>query len=188
MRKVLVVLPALLLLTLAASSVNAQPIPNIQVYFTTEYGVYGKTHLDECPGVGVVDQIYIVASNFNMWMIAVEYKVQYPPYVSLVADVTGGIDIGFSDVGIATSWPLPQNAFVPFAVNKPWIQYNCEGCPCDNICFKVVPNPSALSGQVQAVRWPDNALIIGVGMESLICPTIPVEDTSWGQIKALYDK
>jgi hypothetical protein len=186
MRKVLVILSALALLTVGTSLVQAQ-FPNVQVYFTSEWDAYGKTTLEECPGIGVIGTIYVVASNFNMWMSSIEYKVQYPPYVVFLADNTGGIDIGSSDIGIATAWPLPQNAFVPLAVNKPTIMYNCEGCPCPNICFTVLPNPSAPSGQVQAVRWPDNALIPGIGMVSYICPTVPAEDTSWGQIKALYD-
>lgn len=189
MKKVLVILSAILLLTAGASLVNAGgPIPNIQVYFTSEWGAYGSTTLEECPGIGVVGTVYIVASNFDMWMSAVEYKVQYPPYVVWLADNTGGIDIGQSPTGIATSWPLPQNAFTPFAVNKATIMYNCEGCPCPNICFTVLPNPSSISGKIQAVRWPDGALVQGIiGMVSYICPTVPAEETTWGNIKALYN-
>lgn len=187
MRKVLVVFSALVILALGTSIVSAQPIPNIQVYFTSEWGTHGITAIEECPGVGVLDTIYVVASNFNMWMSAAEYKVEYPPEVVWIADNTGGIDIGSSPVGIATTWPLPQNAFVPFAVNKVYVIYDCVGCPRTDIPILVVPNPAAISGQVQAVRWPDNALIFGIGMISLICPTVPVEETTWGNIKALYE-
>jgi len=186
MRKVLVV-SALLILVLGTSIASAQ-VPNVQVYFTSEWGAYGKASIEECPGVGVLDTIYVVANNFNMWMSAVEYKVEYPPEVIWLADNTGSdINIGTSPTGIATSWPLPQNAFVPFAVNKVTIMYNCVGCPRLDIPINVVPNPTAISGEVQAVRWPDTALITAVGMQSLICPTVPVEDTSWGKIKALYE-
>jgi hypothetical protein len=186
MRKVLVV-SALLILVLGTSIASAQPIQNIQVYFTSEWGAYGKTTLDECPGP-VLGTLYVVASNFNMWMIGVEYKVEYPPEVTWLADNTGGIsDIGDSPTGIATAWSLPQNAFVPFAVNEVTVLYNCTGCPRTDIPINVVPNPGALSGQVHAVRWPDNVLIPAVGMVSLICPTIPVEETTWGTIKALYE-
>jgi hypothetical protein len=177
---------------MGASLVNAGgPIPNIQVYFTSEWGTYGQTHLQECPpdppGT-VVGTLYIVAINFNMWMSAVEYQVNYPPQFIWLADNTGGIDIGQSPTGIATSWPLPQNAFVPYAVNTVTFIYNCQLCNSGpNIPICVVPNPAAISGQVQAVRWPDGTLIPAIGMKSLICPTIPVEETSWGQIKALYN-
>jgi hypothetical protein len=187
MRKVLVVFSALVILALGTSIVSAQPIPNVQVYFTSEWGTHGITAIEECPGVGVLDTVYVVASNFNMWMSAAEYMVEYPPEVIHLADNTGGIDIGASDTGIATSWPLPQNAFVPFAVNAVTIMYNCVGCPRTDIPINVVPNPASISGQVQAVRWPDNSLITAVGMLSLICPTVPVEETSWGKIKALYE-
>jgi hypothetical protein len=186
MRKVLVILAALVLLTLGATWVNAQPIPNVQVYFTSEWDAYGKTAIEECPGF-VIGTLYVVASNFNMWMSAVEYQVEYPPEVTWLADNTGGIDIGSSPAGIATSWPLPQNAFVPCSVNDVTVLYNCEGCPREDIPILVVPNPGAISGNVQAVRWPDGALIPAIGMLSYICPTVPAEETSWGQIKALYD-
>jgi hypothetical protein len=121
-----------------------------------------------------------------MWMIGAEYKVEYPPEMIWLADNTGGIDIGSSDIGIATTWPLPQNAFVPFAVNEVTVLFNCEGCPRTDIPILVVPNPTAPSGQVQAVRWPDVALIPAIGMLSYICPTVPAEETSWGGVKALY--
>jgi hypothetical protein len=65
--------------------------------------------------------------------------------------------------------------------------YNCDGCPRTDIPISVVPNPTSISGQVQAVRWPDNSVIPAVGMLSYICPTVPAEDTSWGKIKALYE-
>jgi hypothetical protein len=123
-----------------------------------------------------------------MWMIAVEYQVLYPFQIIWLSDNTGGIDIGSSPVGIATSWPLPQNAFSPFAVNKVFFLYNCQLCyEGNNIPIDVVPSPTAISGQIQAVRWPDNVVFAAVGMRSLICPTIPVEETTWGNIKALYE-
>jgi hypothetical protein len=187
MRKVLVVVSALLILALGTSITSAQtPIPNLQVYFTSDWGTYGAAQLQTCPGF-VVGTIYVVANNFNMWMSAAEYQVLYPPEVIWVADNTGGIDIGSSPAGIATSWALPQNAFVPFAVNTVTVLYNCAGCPTTDIPIVIVPNPGSISGQVQAVRWPDNSLIPAIGMTSLICPTVPAEETTWGSIKALYE-
>lgn len=187
MRKVLVLITALLVMALGATIVSAQ-VPNMQVYFTSDWGTYGATSLETCPGP-VLGTLYVVASNFDMWMIGAEYQVLYPPEITWIADDTGtgSISIGSSPVGIATTWPTPQNAFVPFAVNTVTVLYNCTGCPRNDIPIDVVPNPSAISGQVQAVRWPDTALIYAVGMESLICPTVPVEETTWGSIKALYE-
>jgi hypothetical protein len=191
MRKVLVVFSALLLLTLGASMVNAGgPIPNVGVYFTSDWGTYGHTALPECPpdppGT-VFDSLYVVANNFNMWMIGAEYQVLYPPQIIWLADNTGGINIGASPTGIATTWPIPQNAFVPFAVNKVYFIYNCQLCyEGVNAPIVVVANPASISGQVQAVSWPGILVTFGIGMTSLICPTIPVEETTWGNIKAMY--
>ncbi len=191
MKKVLVIFSAMMLLTLGASWVHAGgPIPNVQVYFTSDWGTYGQAQIPECPpnppGT-VLDSLYVVANNFGMWMSAIEYQVIYPPQIMWLSDYTGGLDIGTSPTGIATAWPLPQNAFVPFAVNKVLFIYLCQLCyEGTNIPIDVVPHPD--SGLLRAVRWPDNFIVHAIGMRSLICPTIPVEETTWGNIKALYNE
>jgi hypothetical protein len=192
MRKVLVVFSALLILVLGTSIVSAgAPVPNVQVYFSDPvWGSPDKASLDQCPpdppGT-VLDSLYVVAQNFDMWMSAIEYQVIYPPQIMWLSDNTGtGINIGSSPTGIATAWPLPQNAFVSFAANKVFFVYMCQLCyEGNNVPIIVVPHP--VSGFLRAVRWPDNAVINGIGMTSLICPTIPVEETTWGNIKALYE-
>lgn len=185
MRKVLLVFSALLILSLGTSIVSAQT-PNIQVFFD-EY--FGQTHLEQCPPDApgtVLGQIYVVASNFNMWISAVEYGIAYPPQIGYAGDLTGGLDIGSSPVGIATSWPFPINGFGPVLVNTVTIIYNCQLCyEGPNIPIDVVPHPG--TGFVRAVRYPENTLVSGVGMRSLICPTVPAEETTWGNIKALYN-
>jgi hypothetical protein len=188
MRKVLIIFFALLILGLGASISSAQ-IPNVQVFFTSDWGTYGATHLDSCPpdppGT-VFDSLYVVASNFNMWMSAIEYQVIYPPAIMFLSDNNGGLNIGTSPTGISTAWPLPQNAYVPLSVNKVYFIYMCQRCyEGTNIPINVVPNPT--TGLLQAVRWPDNITVPAIGMVSLICPTVPTEETTWGNIKALYE-
>jgi hypothetical protein len=189
MRKVLFVFSALLILSLGASIVSAQ-IPNVQVFFTSDWGTYGATHLDQCPpdppGT-VLDSVYVVASNFNMWISAIEYKVNWPmPHFIILGEETGGLDIGNTSTGISTAWPFPINGYSPVAVCKVRFLYGCQLClEGTDVPVTVVPHP--ISGLIQAIRWPDNAIFTGVGMESRICPTIPTEDTTWGNIKALYN-
>jgi len=189
MRKVLVAFSALLILALGASIVSAQ-VPNVQVFFTSDYGAYGKTSLDQCPPGApgtVLDSMYVVASNFGCYISAIEYQVLYPPQIYFLGDDTGtGLNIGTSPTGIATAWPFPQNAFVPYAVNKVKFLYMCQLC-YDGSDIPIVVGPNPGSGFLRYTQWPDNTLINAVGMTSLICPTVPVEETTWGNIKALYE-
>ena len=184
MRKVLFVFSALLILSLGTSIVSAQT-PNVQVFFD-EY--FGQTHLSQCPDAPtgtVVGTAYVVASNFGMWISAVEYGINYPAQLGFLGDNTGGLDIGSSASGIASSWPFPINGYNPVLVNTVSFIFNCQLCFDQDIPIQVIPHP--LTGFVRAVRWPDNILFNGVGMTSLICPTVPSEETTWGNIKALYN-
>jgi len=192
MKKLVVSFLAVLLMALGVAWVSAAgPVPNVQVYFTSDYGAYGKAQIPECPpnppGT-VFDSLYVVANNFNCYISAIEYQVSYPPQIIWLGDDTGtGLNIGSSPTGIATAWPFPQNAFVPYAVNKVKFIYNCQLCyDGNNIPITVLPNPG--SGYLRFTQWPSNTLINAIGMVSLICPTIPVEETTWGNIKAIYNK
>ena len=184
MRKVLFVFSALLILSLGTSIVSAQT-PNVQVFFD-EY--FGQTHLDQCPPDApgtVVGNFYVVASNFSMWISAIEYGIAYPPEIGFLGDNTGGLDIGNSPTGIATSWPFPINGFGPVLVNTVAIIYNCQLCFEQDIPIVVVPHSG--TGFIRVVEFGTNNLVNGVGMTSLICPTVPSEETTWGNIKALYN-
>ncbi len=192
MRKVLVVFSALLMLTLGASLVNAGgPVPNVQVFFTSDWGTYGATHLDECP-MGTVGTLYVVASNFNMWMNAIEFSLEIPALAGMTvvgeSYPNGGIAIdapSYVTPGVAIAWPLPMNAYVPVAVAEIAVFYG--GLCCDEgTNHAIIVLPHVETGVVRAVRWPDTGEVLGVGMTSLICPTVPVEETTWGTIKALY--
>ncbi|MHC4326315.1 MAG: hypothetical protein ACYSUX_18750 [Planctomycetota bacterium] len=185
MRRVLLVFLALLIASLGTSIVSAQT-PNVQVFFD-EY--FGATHLEECPPDApgtVTGYLYVVASNFGMWISAFEYAIDYPPQILPVVDITGGLDIGTSALGIATSWQYPINGYSPVLINKVMITFNCQLCyEGTNIPITVIPHPD--TGFLRASRYPDYTLVNGVGMVSLICPTVPTEDTTWGTIKALYN-
>jgi hypothetical protein len=42
------------------------------------------------------------------------------------------------------------------------------------------------TGFVGGVDYPNYDLVPAVGMTSLVCPTVPLEDTTWGKIKSIY--
>ncbi len=181
MKKVLALALAVALMGMASSNVSAQ-VPNVQVYFD-DIAHTAKN----CAGVGVMDTLLVVANNFNMWMNAIEYSIQYPPSLTWVADLSPSpLNIGNTPSGVATSFPQPVNAFNPAVVMQVLVMWNCDVCGGTPDAVVVQPHPQ--TGFVRASRWPDNALVAGVGMTSLVCPgVVPVEETTWGQVKALYN-
>ena len=179
MKKVLTTVFAVALMAFAMSA-SAQT-PNIQVYFDEN----GSQTATDCPAGGGFDQLTVIANNWNMFMSAVEYRIDYGPSFVFFGDIVDSpLVIGNSPAGISISWPLPQNAFDPFVVQRASVQWNCSDCAATNVPVQVLPNPA--SGKVQATRWPDNVLFEGVGLTSLVCATVPVAETTWGKVKSLY--
>ena len=112
----------------------------------------------------------------------------------------GGCGNCFSHIaattGIAIAFPVPLNAYSPVLIAGIFVLWMCNDCgPSYNtpVCFDVYPS----SGYLRAVRWPDLELIYATSETALICPAgppwpicaelpIPVEQTTWGHIKAMY--
>jgi hypothetical protein len=181
MKRVFVIVVALGLIAFSAQMVGAQEVPYIMLYFDDLYTVGSE----DCPGAQP-DSAYIVVKNLNMYLQAIEYQVLYPAEMVWIGDDVGtALAIGNTSIGIAESWPLPQNAYVPYSVAKVTFMWNCTGgCPVKNIPIVIVPHPDTF--KLRAIRWPDLGEVPVIGMTSLVCATIPVEESSWGQIKALY--
>lgn len=192
MKRVLAVAVALALVGLVAHNANAQ-IPNVVVYFDAQY--YTQTQID-CQGDMVTQNWYIVANNLNTRIKAIEYAVQYPLAATHLADidVPGAISFGTTDTGVATGYGSTPDgfldAFQPALLMTVLVQWHCDTCldPPGYSDQAVVVVPHLVTGFLRAVRWPDDFLMPLVGMTSIICPeVVPVEETSWGQLKALYD-
>jgi len=177
-------------LSVFASIAFAQT-PYVAVYFDMED--YSRS-IAICPPepIGaVIDSIYVVAGNFNMWMNAIEYAIEYPDVVLWGGDMIddyGVLMIGNSPGGITLAWTLPANAFEPLLVQKArfiWMCTDNDIYACGEKHIRPVAHP--VSGQIRAVRWPDLATFSAVGYWAVICPCIsPTEETTWGGIKALY--
>jgi hypothetical protein len=189
MKKILVVVFAIAVVFATAASAQT---PYVAVYFDDTYQTMTADCPDAPPGT-VPDSAYVVTHNWNMWVNAIEYAIAYPPQIFWTGDqiAPGILAIGQSDVtlgGIGMTWPLPANGFGSLFLQKFFFFWMCEGCDGNwDSPITVVPYPQ--SGQVRAVRWPDLAIFQGVGLTSLICPSpgIPVEEKTWGGIKALYE-
>lgn len=183
MKKALAAVLAIALAGVVATA-NAQ-VPNVQVYFNS---AYSHTQTD-CKSMGTPDQWYVVMNNWNMWVLAVDFAIQYPPAVYFQMDVPPAsvAFLGSSPSGIALTWSLPQNGFSPLlalTVNVLWLNCECAQGPQAVVVKGYTPFAKL---QPTAIRWPDGAEVPGVGMTSLICPGVIATDSkTWGGVKALY--
>lgn len=191
MKRFLVVVCVIVVGVWAATASAQTATPYIQVYFDPGYSL---TVLEGCP-VDPVGTLYVVAHNFEMWMQSIEYAIEYPPQVTWLGDAVDDqfqLKIGSSPLangGIAITWTSRGNAFSPLLLQTASVLYNCENCVEQNVPITVLKHPSTAwpeMWKVRAIRNPDFAEVWGVGMTSLLCATVPVEETTWGGIKALY--
>jgi hypothetical protein len=183
---------------LMAAGATAQ-VPFFQVYFDNDSnGSYGETQAS-CGPVNGMQSLYLVANNWNMFVAAVDYQVNLPLsgamlYLSETRPVVPGGDLAIgatpannSVEGLAISYGLPRNGFVPMLVvtlNVLWTGL----CNCSSPQPLVVgPFPGVGKTGPSGVRWPDYVELQAIGMTSLLCPG-PVSTTTstWGGVKALY--
>lgn len=183
MRKVLVLTAVLMVL---GSFAYAQT-PNVQMVF--DEGYVSQTYT--CTP-GEIFNGYLVARNFNIWMQAIEYNVDYPDFapftgIQKIGEVAAApLAIGATDdylKGFSVAWTVPQNGFEPVLTCTVFFQ--CFDCAPDS---PVIVIPNTVSGYLRATDYPGNNFHYGIGMTSVLCPvTIPTENTTWGGVKALYE-
>jgi hypothetical protein len=121
-----------------------------------------------------------------MLMRSIEYRVDYPVELLFFGDIVDSSYqvVGDSQDGIVIIFPTPLNAFETVVLQKAEFVWMCSACESIAIPVVVVPHPS--SGKIRAISWPDSEEVEAVGMTAIVCPTIPVESSTWGHIKALY--
>jgi hypothetical protein len=172
--------------------------PYLQVYFDENY-VQTAGYCSDQP-MGALDTLYVVAHNFDSWISAIEFKVRYPSQVTWIMDLVDPdrLRIGYSPAGIAISFPVPLSTHSPTLICRVLVVWMCDHCDSENawslICFEGYPS----SGFLRAVTYPDLDVIYGTSGTAAICPLccfprscddlppIPVEQRTWGEIKALY--
>jgi len=180
--KTLRAVTAVIAAVLMAPGVQAQT-PNLGVFFDQAF-----TRMDkDCPAGGGLDSAFVVALNFNAFVSGIEYSINYPTTMTWLSDYdTPPVTIGSTPSGISEGFALPLNGFFPIVVAKVLFFWNCDGCTVENDPIIVSPHP--ISGFVRATDFPNYDFINAVGMTSLVCATVPTEETSWGRIKSLYDE
>jgi len=181
----------------SAGGASADAVPYFQVYFDdASNGSYGETQA-VCGQVGMPVYLYVVARNFESWLAAIEYKIDFPPGLMYVGETLAPpsqgtiLSIGNSEVGLTVSTSLPRNGFGEPGVLISTIFAVWTGeCYCQAGPQPIVvgpypyPNPKT---HPSGVRWPDLVEIPAVGMTSLLCPgPVSTQESTWGGIKALY--
>jgi len=101
---------------------------------------------------------------------------------------TPPVALGTSPTGIALGYSTPQNGFFAVLLQTVQILWNCNDCSVTNDPIVVVPSPFNPSGKVQFTNWPDFDLVDALGLTSQVCATVATEESTWGQVKALYSE
>lgn len=181
MKALLVVLTAVVVAATVMPAVAQTP--TVSIFFDQNL-----TRMDkDCPVGGGLDSLFVVGLNFNTFMSAIEYAINYPASMTWVSDyATPPVTLGTTPTGITSGWPLPLNGFNPIVFTKVLFMWNCSGCTSDNQPVDVVPHP--VSGFVRGTDFPNYDIVDAIGMRSLVCATVPVEETTWGQVKALFSE
>jgi hypothetical protein len=168
-------------------------VPYVQVYFDP---ALTQTQAS-CPGTPPFTpppvELHVVYINWNMNISEVEFSISYPPALLWVGDSLVDPDtqafIGQSPTGIAiaTANCCPFDGSAPVEVLRPLVLWG--NCDCNQGPQALVVGGYTPFGKTQpsAVRREDFVEFLGIGMTSLICPgPIATEQSTWGQVKALY--
>ncbi|MEE9271144.1 MAG: hypothetical protein V3V49_12885 [Candidatus Krumholzibacteria bacterium] len=186
-KPVVVVLVSLLLITSGFTILSAQT-PFVAVYFDEKIQVEAATCPIAPPGT-VVQRLYVAALNFNAMINAIEFQITFPPELQYIGEnylmptLTNGTTPTGLQLGFLGGAVDANTALILVEVVLLWQCSACTGT--SNAPITVGPNPR--TGLLGAFVLGDpDVEIPGVGLTALICPTVPVEPTTWGRVKALY--
>ena len=182
MRTLLTIVAIVAFAGLWAGSATAQT-GSIAVYFDQNWTEGAK----DCPGA-VLDSCFVVGSNFNAFVSGVNYQINFPGTMTFLADVgTPPITFGSSPTGISMAWAgSGQNGYASFLICSVSFLWNCVDCSVENDPIVLTGHPLFNPLNPQWTDWPANDLFTAYGLTSLVCATVATEETTWGQIKSLY--
>jgi hypothetical protein len=183
MRIATTVVFALALAVFGATIASAQT-PFVAVYFDQNFTTLQKN----CPGPGL-DELYVVLVNANAFVSGAEYQISYPGTITWLADQgTPPVTIGSSPTGISLGFSVPQNGYFAVLLHTVQVLWNCSDCSVTNDPIVVGDNPLTPDVGVLWTDWPNYDLFVALGLTSQVCPTVATEETTWGQVKALYSE
>jgi hypothetical protein len=190
---VTVVVCAFLLLASAIPMPARAQVPNIQVFQDPVV----KEQIYHCGTAGTTAQLFVVLSDVNFVVSAVDFQIEYPSSMIWLADLlpddswtgTELVTIGSSPTGVAIAFAnccMLDGSQGPVVVMRALVSW-AENCTCAPI---LIGGYSPLGKtQPSVVRGSDFAEFPVVGVHTnfdpYVCPT-PVQPTTWGRVKALY--
>ncbi|MHC4062003.1 MAG: hypothetical protein ACYSR6_10405 [Planctomycetota bacterium] len=163
--------------SLFAAQVQADP-PDVRIYFDSDLTISSANCPPEPPGT-VIDTVYVVAENFTDPISRIEYRLLYGPQLSLLWDaVVSGTTTGNTSAGIVHTWAIPQDASGKLVLAKSVVMWMCDDCLVNEFATLCVDSHPG-TGYLRAC---------GHSVDPVSCiVTVPVESTSWGHIKSMYD-
>jgi hypothetical protein len=157
--------------------------------------LYADPVLSSCNGTDGASTIFVFAVHrFHTGVTGSNFKVLSTGtgWVHL-ADLAqaGTLVIGSSSTGASFAYGACKATDFNFA--NILFQGTLSAGSCATL--EIVPNPASLSGTIEGVncdnlKFTADGSIFTVNGDPEICPCgriIPVEETNWGQIKALYE-
>ncbi len=174
-------------------------VVGLSMIFTASlaFGQAGNIMLWTDPGHTMCDT---PAAGFLFWYLtfeghngatAVQFAIDtHGNFVKVADSWAFQLVIGASDTGVAIAF----GSCLASPINLGNVIYNGLGtaAPCSTV--DIVPDPGALSGTLEMVDCAQNTLIPGASHLTVASDgscqcgvTVPVEETNWGQIKALYN-
>ncbi|MEJ2722244.1 MAG: T9SS type A sorting domain-containing protein [bacterium] len=125
--------------------------PTVGVYFDEALTVRSVDRLS--PGQHT---LYVVAEDFDAYLTAIEYQIDYPAGMTWVKDLDlPVIRIGATPDGIAQAWPTPIDAFSPVVIAKALVRWEPGTGSRGDVTVK--PHPG--TGFIRATAAPDHHFI-----------------------------
>ncbi len=164
----------------------AASTPTIATYYDAD-----GSQIDDCYSSPEVADIHVVALNVNAWVLGIRYKIEFPPpfvYLDEHSFFTDPVIGGTSDTGIEISYPSPVYFSERQLIHKAGAVWTCSsGCsPYLNVYIAPVPYPGLTEIEVDVVQGETTTTLFLNTSAAVLCPTLPVQQQTWGKIKALY--
>jgi hypothetical protein len=180
--------------SLFVAQVQANP-PAVRIYFDADLTISSVNCPPNPPGT-IFDSVYVVAENFTDPILRIEYRLLYEPLLIWLWDGdVSGTATGNTNEGIVHTWTTPQDASGKLVLAKGLVFWMCDNCGPEfgRLCADSHPG----TGYLRATRASDGKWVYPLSRGGQICGhsvdpvpctvTVPVESTSWGHIKSMYD-
>ncbi len=169
----------------ALSSPAAASTPTIATYYDAN-----GSQIKNCDGSTEFSDVHIVALNINAWVSAFRYKIEYPPpfiYLDEHSFFSDPVIGGTSDTGIEISYPSPVYFGESQLIHRAGVIWVCgPGCLIANVYIAPVPFPGLTEIEVDVVQGETTTTLSMSASAAVLCPALPVQEQTWGKIKALY--